>query len=361
MNVALLIVVGLAFLAAGGEILLRGATRLATLLGVSPLMIGLTVVAFGTSAPELIVSAFAAARGAAEVALGNVLGSTTFNILGILGLTALVAPLTVASRLIRLDVPLMTFAAVLAFVVAMDGRITRLDGVYLAAGLAGYLAFCIVAVRRGDAPAVEQEFARGVERRARGVRQVATASAWVVVGLAALVLGSRWLVEGAVIAARSLGVSELVIGLTIVSVGTSLPEIAASLAAALRGERDLAVGNIVGSNLFNLLGVLGISSLVARGAIPVRPDVLHFDFAVMLAACLACLPVFIMGYHITRIEGAALLAYYAVYVWLIVLRARGAAGAEVLMHALTSYVLPVTLLAGGAAFVLTARKLVRFK
>lgn len=311
-GLALAFAAGLALLVLGGEWLVRGASRLASRLGVPPLVVGLTVVAFGTSAPELAVTTGAALAGgpAADLALGNVVGSNIFNVLFILGVSALVTPLAVGLRLVRLEVPLMIGVSALALVLIGNGVVGRGEGLLLTAGLLGYVAFTVVQARRAQGPAT------GGDRPAGGsaMSQVAL----IVAGLVVLVVGSRLLLHGAVGSARLLGVSEAVIGLTIVAAGTSLPELTTSVLAGLRGERDIAVGNVVGSNLFNLLGVLGIAAVIAPGGVPAPAAVIAFDAWVMLAVALLCLPVFFTGPGIERWEGALFLLYYLAYsTWLI--------------------------------------------
>ena len=258
----LLLALGLALLTVGAEALIRGASGIAGRLGISPLIIGLTVVAFGTSAPELAVSVAAAWSGQPDIVIGNVVGSNVFNVLLVLGLSALITPLAIHSQLIRVDVPLMIGASILTLLFALDGRIGRVDGAVLFVGIIAYIAFQVRQGRR--------------ERLAAERREPAPIPlGWwadallVLIGLTVLVLGSRFLVTSAVEIARSLGVSELVIGLTIVAAGTSLPEVATSVVASLRGQRDIAVGNVVGSNVFNLLSVLGLASLVSPNGIAV--------------------------------------------------------------------------------------------
>ncbi len=304
----LLFVVGLIFLIVGAEALVRGASRLAAVLGISPLVIGLTVVAFGTSSPELAVSIKAALSDQASIAVGNVVGSNIFNVLFILGLSALIVPLVVSQQLVRLDVPLMTVLSIFILILALDERFSRADGLMLFAGLVIYVWFLIVQSRkegvkvREDASEFETEISvKGNWGKNTGL---------VLGGLALLVIGSRWLVDGAVTFAQYLGVSELVVGLTIVAAGTSLPEVVTSVIAAIRGERDIAVGNVVGSNIFNIMGVLGLASIVAPTGIDVSAAVIRFDIPVMIAVALACLPVFFTGGVISRQEGVLLLAYY---------------------------------------------------
>lgn len=338
----LFLLAGLLLLASGAELLVRGAARLASRFGISPLVIGLTVVAFGTSAPETAVSVQAAVAGRGDLAIGNVVGSNIANVLLILGLTALIAPLAVSRQLIRLDVPIMIGASLVVFALAWDGELGRFDGALLFAAVVIYTLFLIVQSRK-DPGSASDEF--GVEF---GLHETPRPHAWardlllLLAGLALLVGGASLLVEGAAQLARALGFSELVIGLTVVAVGTSLPELATSLIAAIKGQRDIAVGNIVGSNIFNLLCVLGLSALVSPVAISVSPNALTFDFPVMIAVAVACLPVFFAGYRINRWEGLLFLAYYLAYTSYLVLFSVGLPQAGILGHALLGYALPLT-------------------
>jgi cation:H+ antiporter len=331
-------VAGLGLLVLGAEWLVKGASRLAAALGISPLVIGLTVVAYGTSAPELAVSIKSAWVGQPDLALGNVVGSNIFNVLFILGASALVVPLVVSSQLVRLDVPVMIGLSLLTFALAGDGSIGRLDGALLFAGAVAYTAFQIRQSRKESA-AIRDEYAQEY-----GKKRSSTAAnlAFVAVGLVLLVLGSRWLVSGAVAFAQALGVSELVIGLTIVAAGTSLPEVATSILAAVRGERDIAVGNVVGSNIFNILAVLGLSGLVAPGGLPVSPAVVTFDAPVMIAVAIACLPVFASGAVIARWEGALFLFCYAAYTAYLVLAAQQHDALPAFSAVMQLFVLPLT-------------------
>jgi cation:H+ antiporter len=312
------ILMGLVVLVAGGELLVRGAAALAFMLRISPVVIGLTVVAFGTSAPELAVTVQAAYVGSPDLALGNVVGSNIANVLLILGLSALAAPLAVSSRLIRVDVPLVLVASLSVYLIGRDGAIDRLDGDLLFAAL---LVYVVWSVREGRA--------EGPQAQLPGLEQAPTKPptgmlkpiALVVLGLVLLAFGADALVTGAVGIAKVLGVSDLVVGLTVVAVGTSLPELAASVIASLRGQRDIAVGNVVGSNLFNLLGVLGLGSLAAPIGIPVAPGALSFDIPVMILTALACLPIFFTWGVIRRWEGALFVGYYMAYVAYLVLTA----------------------------------------
>lgn len=298
---------GLLLLVVGAEILVRGASHLAFRFGVTPLVIGLTVVAFGTSSPELAVSFKAAFSGQTSLVVGNVVGSNIFNVLCVLGLSALAGPLVVQRQLVRLDVPLLIVLSVLTYLLALDGALTLPDGALLFGGLIGYLGFLLV---QQKTPVTDEE---RDESAPDGTGRLGLDLVMVVAGLVLLVLGSRWLVSSATSMAQALGVSELVIGLTVVAAGTSLPELVTSLVAGLRGERDLAVGNAVGSSLFNLMGVLGLSALVAPGGIEISTAAIGFDLPVMVATAIVCLPIFVTGGRISRWEGVLLFAYYIAY------------------------------------------------
>jgi cation:H+ antiporter len=311
---------GLALLVAGAELLVRGASRLASSLGVAPLFVGLTVVAWGTSAPELAVNIQSTVEGVPGVALGNAVGSNIFNVLFVLGLSAVVAPLVVARQIVRRDVPLMIAASLLFLQLALDGEIERLDGIVLLSGLAGYTGWSIWMARREPEPATnDAQRANPQSRRAHG--SVLLNALLIPAGLVVLALGSRWLVEGSVAVAEAFGVSRLVVGLTIVAAGTSLPEAATSVVAGLRGERDIAAGNVIGSNIFNILGVLGVTAVIARPSVSVPPAALRFDVPVMIAVAVACLPITFTGHRIARWEGVLFLAYYLAFVTYVVLDA----------------------------------------
>lgn len=308
-----LLVAGFATLLVGAELLVRGASQLAMAFGISPLVVGLTVVAFGTSSPELAVGLSSAWAGQADIAVGNVVGSNIFNVLLILGVSAAITPLLVAQQVIRQEVPIMIGVSLLLWALAADGGIGRWDGVLLFSLVVAYTVLVIRQSRR-ETKAVRDEYAE-----AFAPEQGGWDSHWgvqvllIIGGLSLLVLGSRWLVEAAIEFARYLGVSELVIGLTIVAAGTSLPEVATSVLAAIRGERDIAVGNVVGSNIFNILSVLGLSAVVAPTTLTVSPAVLAFDIPVMVAVAIACLPIFFTGNLIARWEGLLFLGFYVAY------------------------------------------------
>ncbi|MDP3811693.1 MAG: calcium/sodium antiporter [Hydrogenophaga sp.] len=337
---------GLLALVVGASLLVRGASKLALSYGISPLVVGLTVVAFGTSAPEVAVSVGAALDGRVDIAVGNVVGSNIFNVLLILGVSALIVPLVVNIQLIRQEVPIMIGASLLLLLLSLDGQIGLLDSALLLALLVAYTAFLVVQSRR-ETRAAQDEYTEALKP--------ATAATWdrsplvqiglIIAGLGALVLGAQWLVEAAVTFAKALGVSDLVIGLTIVAAGTSLPEVATSITAAIKGERDIAVGNVVGSNTFNILGCLGLAGLAAGDAgLAMPPAVQAFDIWVMLAVAVACVPVFLTGREIARWEGAVFVLYYVGYVAYLILAAQQHDALRTYTLAMTGFVLPLTVI-----------------
>jgi len=345
MNIVLFLA-GLTALVLGAELLVRGASKLALSFGISPLVVGLTIVALGTSAPEIAVSVGAVLDGKTDIAIGNVVGSNIFNVLFILGLSAMIVPLVVNIQLIRQEVPIMIGASVLLLVLGLDGKVTVAEGALLFGLLVAYTVFLVVQSRR-ETQAAQDEFAQEVQPASPGAwdSKLPAQLLLIVVGLGALVLGSQWLVTASVAFAKALGVSDLVIGLTIVAAGTSMPEVAASITAALKGERDIAVGNVVGSNTFNILGCIGLSGLASGDAgLLMSSAVLNFDIWVMLAVALACLPVFITGREIARWEGAVFVVYYAAYVAYLILAAQQHALLGTFSTAMMGFVVPLTVI-----------------
>jgi cation:H+ antiporter len=315
-SAALLLLGGLVLLVGGAELLVRGAASAASALGISPLVIGLTVVSFGTSAPELVTGVMAAVRGQPGIVIGNVVGSNIFNVLVILGLAAVIAPLAVDRRLIRVDVPVMVALSLLVWVLAGGGELARWEGALLVAGIVGYVVVTVRASRRA-APELEELVSEGLHLPPPK-RRLGRDAVLIIAGLGLLVWGAAWLVNGATTLARALGVSELVIGLTVVAAGTSLPELATSVVAAFRGHADIAVGNVVGSNIFNLLAVLGGSAVVARHGVAVSPQAAGFDLPVMVVVAASCVPVFLTGLRVERWEGVLFLLVEAAYLaWLV--------------------------------------------
>jgi cation:H+ antiporter len=345
MNI-LLFLAGLVALVVGAELLVRGASKLALSFGISPLVVGLTIVAMGTSAPEVAVSVGAVLDGKTDIAIGNVVGSNIFNVLFILGLSALIVPLVVNIQLIRQEVPIMVGISLLLVVLGLDGKLSMYDGGLLFGLLLAYTAFLVIQSRK-ETLAAQQEFVEEVTPAEPGAwdSKLPAQLALIAAGLAALVLGSEWLVTASVAFAKALGVSDLVIGLTIVAAGTSMPEVATSITAAIKGERDIAVGNVVGSNTFNILGCLGISSLVSGDmGLGMAPSLMAFDIWVMLAVALACLPVFMTGREIARWEGAVFLIYYIAYVAYLILAAQQHDLLAPYSMVMMSFVVPLTVI-----------------
>lgn len=306
-----LLALGIVLLYVGGEALVGGSVALARALGLTPLVIGLTVVAFGTSAPELAATLTAAFKGSPEIAFGNVVGSNIANLGLILGLTSVIYPLVTTARFLWREVPFMLGSSLLMFALLVDGEAGRIEGAVFLVLIVPYLAYLL---RKGERPAVVAEFAGEYgdgERRP----SVPWAVVRVAAGIALLVLGAQTLVEGAVGLARALGVSERVIGLTMVAFRTSLPELAAALVAAIKREADIILGNLIGSNIFNILVILGTTSLIHP--IAVDPVAGRKDLAVMLGISFLTWPLLFSGLKMRRLEGAVLLAaYFAYLAWL---------------------------------------------
>lgn len=342
-TVLVLLIAGLALLVLGAEALVRGASKLAATVGISPLVIGLTIVAFGTSAPEMAVSIQSSWAGQADIALGNVVGSNIFNVLLILGVSALLVPLVVAQQLIRLDVPIMIGVSILALLFGLDGRIGRSDGVILFIGIIVYTVFLIYQSRRENNSEVEAEYAQ-YGNASTSIGQWAINLGLIAGGLVLLVLGSRWLVQSSIAIAQSIGVSELIIGLTIVAAGTSLPELATSVIASIRGQRDIAVGNVVGSNIFNILSVLGLSAAVSPNGVAVSNSALRFDIPVMIAVAFACLPIFATGNLISRREGLLFTIYYIAYAVYLILNSTQHELLPFYSNVMLLFVIPLTVI-----------------
>lgn len=315
----------------GAEVLVRAAIRLAASLKVRPLIIGLSIVAFGSSAPQMAVSLQATLTDNTDIAVGSVIGSSIFNILVTLGLSALIIPLRVSRQLVRLDIPVMILASLLVFALSANEILTPVDGLLLLTALVAYLGLLLYQTRHSRRPRT---------------RDTVVQAPWLssvlcmIAGLLLLVFAGHLLLGAAVEVASDLGLSERVIGLTIVGVSTSLPCLATSLIAALRGEREIAVGNVIGSNLFNLLGVLGFTALVAPSPLSVSPNALDFDLPVMLGVAVLCLPVFYSGYRITRAEGLLFLGLYLAYGLHVISFTTGMPLANRLEQLMLYYVLP---------------------
>jgi cation:H+ antiporter len=307
---ALEILVGILLLFGGGELFVAGSVALSLLLGIPQIVIGLTVVSMGTSAPELFVSLLSTLQGGTAgdaIAVSNVVGSNIFNVLVVLGASALVMPLRVKSRLVKRDVPLLLGVSMATWGMASGGRLTWVAGLALITGTVINLIWEVRSAKEEPAEAAD-------DLDTEGAAAPPVAAAKLAAGLGLLVLGSQLLVKGATAAAQGLGVSETVIGLTIVAAGTSMPELVTSLVAAYRGKADLAIGNVVGSNLLNQLVILGLCGLVSGGrGLGVDPVMISRDFPIMVATTLACLPIFWSGGVITRLEGGILVGLYGLY------------------------------------------------
>lgn len=331
---AVRVLIGLVLLVGGGEVLVRGASSLAIRFGISPLVVGLTVVSAATSAPELAVSVGSSLSGQPDLALGNVIGSNIVNILLILGASALVLPLSARAQLVRLDIPVMVGMSVLLLLLGLGGRISTVEGLLLLVLVTAYVTVTVLVSRRAagrSGPAPEPTGGPGP----------LLAALFIAAGVALLVIGADLLVTGASSIAAGFGVSGLVIGLTVVAIGTSLPELATSIIAAVRGQRDLAIGNVVGSNIFNIGFVLGIPALVAPGGLPVPPAALALDIPFMVATALALLPVVITGFRVNRWEGGLFVLLYAAYTTYLVLDAIGHDALEGFTLAMVLFVLPL--------------------
>lgn len=305
---------GLALLALGGEALIRGAVSVARLARLSTAVIGLTIVAMGTSLPELSVSLLAALDGRSDIAMGNVVGSNIFNVAAIVGLTALVLPIQVHLTAVKLEWPFMFTASFVCLLLARDGLIDRLEAGFFLIALLLFIVYAIRVARTALTPSDEAELAQVVQRRTIA-RRLAVDLGLIVLGLVLLAAGARLLVSSAVTIAQSAGLSERVIGLTIVAAGTSVPELAASIIAARRGQPDIALANVIGSNVFNVLGILGVVALIKPQT--VNPQIIASDNWWMVGTAFALLPLMATGMRVNRLEGAALLAAYVTYVGLL--------------------------------------------
>ena len=338
-----LLLAGFVFLVLGAESLVRGASRVAAMLGIPPLIIGLTIVAYGTSAPELFVSLQSSLNGNATIALGNVVGSNIFNVLAVLGTSALIAPLLVSQQIIRLDVPIMVGVSFLLWGLGWDGQLNRAEGIFLFMGGVGYTLFLLWQSMKEKDPSVQDEYEEEYAFKSDNpVRSWGVNLGFLVVGSYLLVLGSRWLVASATTIAKAWGVSDLVIGLTIVAIGTSLPELATSVMASIKGERDIAVGNVVGSNIFNILAVLGVAAMVSPGGVTVAPSTLVMDIPFAILVAIACMPIFLTGNIINRWEGGIFIAYYVLYTVHLILKASGSESLQLFNSVMAFGLIPLT-------------------
>jgi cation:H+ antiporter len=319
----LMLIGGLTFLVMGGEFLVRGASRLAVTLGIPSVVIGLTVVAFGTSTPELAVSLEAALGGNADISVSNVVGSNIFNTFFILGISALISPLIIHSQMITREVPIMIGTSVLMYLFSLGGNIGRFEGLVLFLGIIAYTSWLVVEALKNKkenrelVKESEQEFGKIKAENPSTLVSILL----VVGGLGIVMLGADWLVKAAVTMAKSLGVSDTVIGLTIVAAGTSLPEVVASVMATIKGERDIAVGNVIGSNIYNILAITGLAGAIAPDGLNVNSSLLRVDIPVMIGAAAICWPFFKTGKQLSRLEGGIFLATYVGYTYYLISQA----------------------------------------
>jgi cation:H+ antiporter len=341
----LLFVIGLVGLIAGAELFLKAVDHFGLKWGITPLIMGLTVVAFATGAPELAISVKAAFSGSADLVLGNIIGSNIANILLILGITAVISPLNITRRVVSIDVPIVIVASVAVYIMALDGGLSTVDGIILLTGFVAYSYFTFVQIKKntgdGDVEEVFQ-YEMSPDELEKGAKFYVKNIGLLLAGLALIVLGSNWMVDSAVTIARILGLSELVIGLTIVSIGTSLPEVATSLSAARKGKADIAVANVMGSNLYNMLLTLGLTLVIAPNILTVSDAAIALDLPFMVAVSIACIPIFIAGFNLTRMDGSIFLFYYITYLTYLVLAALGSPVAESLQTVMAFVVIPLT-------------------
>jgi len=339
-----MMLLGLAALFFGAELLVRGASRFGAAIGISPLVVGLTIVAFGTSSPEMAVSVKAALTNHPDLIIGTNLGSSIFNILFVLGLCALISPLEVSQQLIWYEVPIMIGAQLLLLILSLDGRINRIDGFILFSGIIAYTIFAIYKGRK-ETKAIKTEYDTAFKPKMPEQKAlfIGKQLAFVVTGLFFCILGANLLLDSAVILARAFGVSELVIGMTLVAAGTSFPEVATSVVATIRGQRDIAIGNVVGSTIFNILGIIGVAGLVAPGGIAIAPSVTQFELPIAIAASVACLPIFFTGHKIGRFEGLLFLGYYIAYISYLVMSAQSHEFLPMFRQVMIWFVEPLTL------------------
>lgn len=315
LNTIIFLLLGLGLLMWGAEWLVKGASKLARAIGISPLAIGLTIVAYGTSTPELIVNIKSALAGQDDIALGNIVGSNIFNVLFVLGVCGLISPLKVQLKLIRLDVPLMIGASFLLLFSCLDYRLSAVEGIIFIIGIVLYTWFCFSYSKKED-KFIKDEFDKEYGGDVKALRKSPALLKDVLLigaGLVLLVIGAKWLINSSIEIARYFNISELVISLTIVAAGTSLPEVATSIIATMKGERDIAIGNVVGSNIYNILAILGVTALIPKGGMAINPVSMALDIPFMVFVAVICLPIFRSGAAISRKEGFLLFSLYVGY------------------------------------------------
>ena len=344
----LLFVLGLVGLITGAELFLKAVDHFGLKWGVSPLIMGLTVVAFATGAPELAISIKAAFSGSADLVLGNIIGSSIANILLILGITAIISPINITRRVIRIDVPIVITISVVVYLMSIDGGLSTVDGVILLVGFLAYSYFTYVQIKNNSNEEEKEDEAfqyhLSPDELEKGTFFYIKNGGLLLIGLALIVLGSNWMVDSAVIIARILGLSELVIGLTIISIGTSLPEVATSLSAARKDNADIAVANVMGSNLYNVLLTLALTLIIAPNVLEVSKDAITLDLPFMVLVSMACIPIFIAGFNLTRVDGALFLSYYVTYLTYLVLNAINSPIVSTMQGVILYAAIPLTIL-----------------
>jgi cation:H+ antiporter len=304
--------VGLGALVAGAEVMTRGGTKIASRLGISPIVVGLTVVSIGTSTPELAIGVVAASEGSGALAVGNIAGANVINLLFVLGLSALILPVAIEMRTLRLELPVMAGAAILLWVLAADSVLSRVDGLILVTGAIAYTGAVIWAARR-ETREIADEFDEAYPTVATSGPRTALHVGMTLGGIAIIVVGAQLLVDAAVGMARAFDVSDALIGLTVVAIGTTAPELVTTVVSTLRGERDIAIGNLLGSSMYNVLLILGVTCLVPAHGLELPPALVRIDIPIMVAATLVCIPIFISGRRVGRIEGGAMVAAYVAF------------------------------------------------
>lgn len=350
-----LLVLGLVLLVSGADALVKGAARLASIIGIPSLVIGLTVVAFGTSAPELAVSIKSVVSNKSELAVANVIGSNIFNILFILGLSAIITPLTISKQLIRQDVPIMVMLSALVFYMSMDSQLSVRESGLLVILLITYTAFLFIQGKRSERTALESENDE-VDALTSGSFSIWQSSLWLLLGLMLLIIGSNLLVNNAVNIARTFEVSEEIIGLTIIAIGTSLPEVVTSIVASIKGQRDIAVGNVIGSNTFNLLAVLGISGVVSDFGLLESTQLVKQDLPIMLGVAVLCLPLMFTGAVLSRLEGMLFFGLYILYSSFLIGVVRNSDWLPALKNVTWAVILPITTVVVIAALIRDLRR-----
>lgn len=316
LGAGVIFILGLLTIILGAEMILRGSSYVATILGVKPMIIGLTIVSLGTSAPELAVGLTAVSEGKSDLAVGNIAGTNMLNLLFILGLSAAIKPLKLQTLSIRLDVPVMMAAAIVLFIMSLDGTLTRTEGILLLLGGIAYV-FALIHFSRKASPGQKKEYAeefgKNTIKGKISVGRIILYSLILLGGIALAIIGAEWLVDGAVDIAESMGVSDAIIGLTIVAIGTSAPELVTTIIATIKDDRDVAVGNLIGSSISNIVIILGIICIVATNGVTVSSAILWLDLPLAAAVAIVCYPVFKTDKTVSRKEGIAFVSAYMVY------------------------------------------------